>query len=338
MKLALSLGLAAMATLAAQEFTRGLGVYPGDPKEYTGPSLELDRNTYRNLALHRPAYQSSSYDYNLTAQLVTDGIKHTRLPRWVSVETSQQGVLPKNQREWVLDGNWVSDVSLKGHHGWIVIEIGGDDRAQVDRVEVDARLQARGEPENWVCTVAGSDDGSAWKDLGHAAGMARPTGELRTSIALAGISRSRYYRISLDNARATNWQVGEIAFFHGGQRQAVGGPAHFTSAWMAAGKGEEWVYVDLGAVCTFDRIALAWIRRPAEGSIQVSDDAAAWKLVQPLSGTDEVKLTHPAQGRYVRVLMTKPATPDGYVLSELEVYGRGGPVAKNTGWKLQRDS
>ena len=262
-------------------------------------------------------------------------------------------MLPKNQREWVLDGNWVSDVTLKGHHAWIGIEIGGDDRPQVDRVDIDARLQARGEPENWSCVVSGSEDGQAWKELGHAAGMARPTGELRTSIALSGIFRSRFYRIAFDDARATNWQVGEIAFFHGSQRLAVGGPAHFTSAWMAAGKGEEWVSVDLGAVCTFDKIALDWIRRPAEGSIQVSDDAVTWKQLQPLS-TDTVKLAQPAQGRYVRVLMTKPASSDGYVLSEMEVYGRGGPILKpkpaetasaqgrldlvGGAWKLQRDS
>ena len=34
------------------------------------------------------------------------------------------------------------------------------------------------------------------------------------------------------------------------------------------------------------------------------------------------------KARYVRVLLTKPATPEGYILSELEVYGRGGPVAR----------
>ena len=54
-----------------------MGVYPGDPAQYFGPALVTDTATYRNLALHRPAYQSSSYDYNLTAQLVTDGIKET---------------------------------------------------------------------------------------------------------------------------------------------------------------------------------------------------------------------------------------------------------------------
>ena len=30
---------------------------------------------------------------------------------------------------------------------------------------------------------------------------------------------------------------------------------------MSAGTSEEWVYVDLGAQCTFDRVTLSWIRR-----------------------------------------------------------------------------
>jgi hypothetical protein len=136
------------------------------------------------------------------------------------------------------------------------------------------------------------------------------------------------------------------------------------SAWMSAlpgaGSGPEWVYVDLGAPCTFDRIVLAWILRAAEGSIQASDDATNWQTLQPLpadpSGpTDDIHLESPAHGRYVRVLMTKPAhAGDPYILSELEVYGRGGPVPvahpaaqpavdgslQLTGgaWKLQRAS
>ena len=28
---------------------------------------------------------------------------------------------------------------------------------------------------------------------------------------------------------------------------------------MSEGRGEEWVYVDLGAPCTFDRVVLHWI-------------------------------------------------------------------------------
>ena len=51
----------------------GIGVYPGNPDENTAPVMVQD-DSYRNIALNRAAYASSSFDYNLTAQLVTDGI------------------------------------------------------------------------------------------------------------------------------------------------------------------------------------------------------------------------------------------------------------------------
>jgi len=40
---------------------------PATPARISLPTLVPDTTTYRNLALHRPAYQSSAYDYNLTA-------------------------------------------------------------------------------------------------------------------------------------------------------------------------------------------------------------------------------------------------------------------------------
>src|ERR1035438_9909090 len=56
---------------AAIAFTRGVGMYPGAPSENFQPELVLDPAApYRNFALLRPAYSSSAYDYNLTAQLV----------------------------------------------------------------------------------------------------------------------------------------------------------------------------------------------------------------------------------------------------------------------------
>jgi len=358
MKPILAAGLLALAALHAQEFTRGVGIYPGDPKADFGPVMQVDASTYRNLALHRPAYHSSSYDYNLTAQLVTDGIIDARMPRWVAVATSQQGSLAKNEREVLLDGNWVTDVSLKGPRAWVEIEIGGDEQPAVDRVDVDARVLAEGEPENWALVVWASDDAEHWIKAGSAEGMSRPDGEIRTSVKLDRAFRNHLYRVNFEDHRATRWQVSEVQFFHGNERLAVGGPGDFTSAWMPAGKGEEWVYVDLGAGCTFDRVKLYWIRRAAEGSLDVSDDATHWKLIQALPATsdltDDLKLAQPVAGRYVRVRMTNPASPEGYVLSEVEVYGRGGPVAHpkpapapradgklelaGGGWRLQRGS
>jgi hypothetical protein len=333
--------------MGAQEYTRGVGVYPGNPAEYSGPAMVTDATTYRNLALHRPAYQSSSYDYNLTAQLVTDGIKDTRLPRWVSTSASERGALSKQDRESVLDRNLVTGVELRGPHPWVEVGLeGGDGAPEVDRLDVFARPQgfAR-DVARWTCTVSGSDGERTWKELARKTGAERAARDYQWSIALAAPSRSRFYRVAFEAPNVQAWRANEVAFYDRNERLGVGGPYEFTSAWMSAGSGEEWVYVDLGARCTFDRVALYWIRRAAEGSIQVSDDAVAWRTVAPLSAVDDVKLAQPAHGRYVRVLMTRPASPVGYILSELEVYGRGGPAAKAKpvaaglgAWRLQRDS
>ena len=79
-------------SMHAQQYTRGVGVYPGNPAEDAAPVLvPAPATTSRNLALRRPAYHSSSYDYNLTAQLVTDGIKESKLPLWVSTSSSERG-------------------------------------------------------------------------------------------------------------------------------------------------------------------------------------------------------------------------------------------------------
>lgn len=65
-------GFAASFTCEAQN-TRGIGVYPGAAEEFFGPQL-VAGDGYRNLARGRMVYQSSSFDFNMTAQLLTDGI------------------------------------------------------------------------------------------------------------------------------------------------------------------------------------------------------------------------------------------------------------------------
>lgn len=349
------MSLLAVASLNAQEYTRGVGVYPGDPKEDFAPSMRVDATTYRNLALRRPAFHSSAYDYNLTAQLVTDGIKDTKLPRWVSSSTSN-GPYRKFEREWMFDNNPVTSATLRGPSAWVQIEMGGgDEPLEVDRIDVDVPTQRK--QAAWTVAVSGSDDGQTWNELGRADGIDRP-GELNvssfTSVPFTAPSRARMYRVQFQGSPSNFWNAGGVSLFNHNRKLGVGGPYDFTSAWKSAGQGEEWVYVDLGASCTFDRVALYWIRRAAEGAIQISDDAAAWTTIQSLGAADDIRLAQPAQGRYVRLLMTRPASADGYILSELEVYGRGGPVAvpkpaaearadgylhlAGGAWRVQRDS
>jgi len=365
------------SSTTAAEYTRGVGIYPGDPREDFGPALVPELTTYRNLALHRPAYHSSCYDYNLTAQLVTDGIKDTRLPDWISTSLSYRGLLPKIERELFLDHNPTSVVDLRGPRPWVQVQLGGGSSVpEIDRIDVLFLAPGEMQPENLSVSVLVSDDGRKWKEsgkvtnpkreslAGYPMGFARSEQLFQPSIPLQAPSQSRFYRIEFEAVNVPPmaffmaWQVGQLAFYNQSQRVEVGGPYRFTSAWMSAGLGEEWVYVDLGARCEFDRVTLYWIAPAAEGSLQVSDDAQSWRDIQPLPGgvanTEELRLAQPVQGRYVRVLMTRPTSADGYMLSEIEVYGRGGlapqpkpaPAALPDGrldlvggaWRLQRDS
>ena len=129
-------------------YTRGIGVYPGDPREDFAPEIvPADPAAYRNLALLRPAYHSSSYDYNLTAQLVTDGIKDTRLPRWVVTSEGIRGILRNNERELILDHNPITGIEVGGQQPWVQVQFcGGDGPPEIDRVEVLAAAKGHVDP------------------------------------------------------------------------------------------------------------------------------------------------------------------------------------------------
>jgi hypothetical protein len=312
----------------AQTYTRGVGIYPGDPKEDFAATLTPETHTYRNLAMHRAAYQSSAYDYNLTAQLITDGITHTHLPRWLAVSTSDQGLISKQDREHAVDDNVMSSVTLNSSPAWIQLDLmGGETPLEIDRVEL---VGLRAATTNPSVVVKGSDDGQQWTELGRGKS---------TTVDFSAPSHARKIRIELSAPGTTRWSIAEIILRNRGERVQSGGPYHFTSAWMSAGTAAEWVYVDLGGPATFDRIALSWILRPAEASIQVSDDAKSWRTILDISTTDNPTFSPAQHARYVRVLMNRASAPEGYILSELKVWGRGGvvPVPKRR-WRTRRDS
>ena len=127
---------------------------------------------------------------------------------------------------------------------------------------------------------------------------------------------------------------------------------------MSSGSSEEWAYVDLGSACSFDRIVLSWIRHTADCVIQISNDTHSWNNITALPSSssfiDDIKLENPSAARYIRLLLKQVPSSKGFVLTELEVFGKGGPVAtahpqapvKKDGtimlsggnWKLQRVS
>ncbi len=104
------------------------------------------------------------------------------------------------------------------------------------------------------------------------------------------------------------------------------------SRWSSQFSHNEWLYVDLGSVYTIDRVVLRWEAAYGRGyKLQVSNDASSWSDVYSTTtgdgAVDDLTLAASAWGRYVRMLGIQRATPYGYSLYELEVYGGGGSPA-----------
>ena len=118
----------------AQQFSRGIGVYPGNPNEYFGPTMEKD-TTYRNLALHRAVYQSGAHDLNLTAQLITDGVVADKQPAFLEVLTN--GIpLPHNERKLTINDSEWSRIPVQGSEATLTYQWSNMD-IQADEIVVN---------------------------------------------------------------------------------------------------------------------------------------------------------------------------------------------------------
>lgn len=155
--------------------TRGIGVYPGDPGEDFSPRLQADHDQYRNLALQRPAYHSSSYDYNLTAQLVTDGIGTKAVPAHISMKT-HLGAVQKNEREWVLDHVTGSGLTLEGNDIYIEFGMEGNFRIpEITSIVINGSMSyEEDKQQGWKFTVSGSMNGIEWQELDSKKGPGLP--------------------------------------------------------------------------------------------------------------------------------------------------------------------
>jgi hypothetical protein len=104
---------------------------------------------------------------------------------------------------------------------------------------------------------------------------------------------------------------------------AVDGNA--TTRWASAFADNQWISVDLGGRYRIVTIVLNWETAYASGvSLEVSDDGISWSTLY--SGLHEAGGTQvfsrlTGAGRYVRVWGLQRATPWGFSLYEIEVYG-----------------
>lgn len=333
-------------------YTLGIGQYPGLPSEDFSPLLRPDVNTYRNIALLRSAYHSSSYDYNLTAQLTTDGIVTTRQPHRIMLSTPN-GKISRRESEWMLDKGPYSHNTVNGEDTYFEISL-------VGWRETADKLQFRGSvaydkgrvKRGYEMICEGSVDGQIWTELGAFCGngmpgdaskyMAHsdpnknswesgtlPTRSINLKMSLEKKGNFSYYRLHLKMEGAVYWTFFEMNFFNDGKMIDLLPSKFFDSTWMSQGIQKEWVYVDLGSKSTFDKVKLSWVNKAIKGKLQVSDNASQWTDLAELPAgnrlVDEIDVK--GEGRYVRVLMNESANGKPYALSEIEVMGKGGLVA-----------
>ena len=361
-------------------YTRGIGQYPGDPKEDFSPDLKPDQ-TYRNLALLRSAFNSSSYDYNLTAQLVTDGVVSQEYPKYLDLTTAD-GPVARREREWMLDRGPYSRNAVVGADAYYQFSLksGWTEKADQVKFRGSVAFDESKTKGGYAIICEGSNDGSTWVELGSLKGSGMPgkesrykahsdpnknswdPGELPTrsldeTIALKGGEEYANYRMRFQMEGAVYWSFYEIDFYEKGQQEPICllPSKFFNSAWMSATAGEEWVSVDLGSQSTFDKVKLNWINKAVKGKVQASADGVQWKDLADLPGGDNLadEVAVDGKGRYVRVLMSESADGGRYVLSEMEVMGKGGLVAQPVAapaptereirlsggdWKVQRAS
>lgn len=364
--------------LRSDYYTRGIGVYPGSPQEDFSPELLPDEDQYRNLALLRATYQSSAYDYNLTSQLLTDGIVTDRAPQYFDLQTAE-GSVPKREREWMIDGGPYSRNTVRGEEAFFLFSMHNYNKT-ISRAVVTGTLiyDDKAAQGGYEMTWEASNDGTTWTVLAVNKGaglpgkarsgrvevndpnkqtgtVSMPMRRLEETFEFTNTTAYTSYRIRLRMKGAYEWTFHEVEFSNADGVVDLKPSQFFTSTWMSATVGEEWVSVDLGSHSEFDKVILHWVNKAVEGRIQTSDDAQTWADVTSLPGgeglTDEIAVK--GKARYVRVCMDRSADGGRYILSELEVMGRGGLLPRAAampeaaggrltlsggGWQLQRAS
>ena len=221
-----------------------------------------------NLALNKAAVATSNYDYNLAAQLLTDGIVTTDEPAWLKVTTAA-GELPKREKEWTLDTGPYSKNTLDGGDNFLEYEWSGQ-KFSASFVRVVGTLVYKEGSSGWsVKCLAGGEDlqpsGSLEGD--DLPGTPRwpvrvtdpnkqtedilyPTRALSLQIPLDGAVDFNHFKIEFKMDGAVYWEVNSVDFTTAdgfGKSKDTGPydspesrgfnvlPAEtFTSAWMSA--------------------------------------------------------------------------------------------------------
>ncbi len=322
----------------AEDQTRGIGQYPGCQKEYFAPTVSwADGDKLTNVALHRAAWASSSYDYNHTAHLVTDGICDSTEPATLKVSTPS-GTLPRREAEWAIDGGPFSRTILMGSSSWLQFDYSGALSVAATKLKLqgmviyDDKVATKG----YTIRCQVSADGKEWQTVGELKGDKLPgtllhyklhsdpnkqeeqnylparvlNEEIRFNAPIA----TSHFRIEVDMDGAAHWDIHELQFKDSDDNDVEVMPSReFSSMWISDGGGEQWLYTDLGKRLPIEQVLLDWYQAPKKSCVQVSDDAKTWQTVAQWNQVS---------ARYVRILMQEPGEAGYYALRGMQVLSR----------------
>ena len=332
-----------------QDQTLGIGHYPGAPEENFAPTLAPDTTTYCNIAKHRSAFASSIHDYNLTAQLLTDGVIETAAPQYLEL-TVNDTIAPRREREWMFDDGPYSRATLNGSDVDFEITLGNYEISPDSvRLKGNVAYNSNAATGGYRIVCSTSPDGITWHEAGSVAADTLPGKEQRwrrqhsdpnkrtEQLAMAvrnldiaiplHTAATSHLRIALDMPGALRWSITACDFTGDNGRIDVKPSQFFTSAWMSSGNDTEWVKVDLGDAPLYDKVILHWLQPAMQGTVQTSPDGFNWTDAATFtkyssSLTDEIALT-PTTDRYLRVAMQKDPDGPAIAMTEMEVMGTG---------------
>ena len=306
--------------------TRGIGVYPGDPAECFAPQIISAGGAERNLALRRAASHSSSFNFDQTAQLVTDGIVPDGPSRWVSVTRDGEPV-SRIDNGYLTDHN-MAGINCKTPSSTVELRFNGY-QVSADRimatgsdgwVPAGSTIAFEGECEGeWIPLGTAKVQGTN-QDLVGENDMIRHHYEFPLGLKVNG----PFSAVRLTTKTPADFTLTEVFFYKDGKAQSVMPNVFFTSSWKSYTAENEWVTIDLGAPSRFGKMKFCWVNGPAAAKVQVSDDSRNWKDIAALDSPSEEIEFPSARGRYVRLLLEKSVNGEPFELGEWEVIGTGG--------------
>ena len=305
-----------------------------------------------DIAKNKIAVASSNYDYNLTAQLATDGIITAEEPCFLSVFT-KEGELPKREKEWALDSSPHSCNILNGEENFLEYRWSRQSFCPKSIRVTGLVAYNPSESHRWsiVCsvndTIKGSVHGNALpgkarkpfritdpnKDTGT---LKYPARSFTFDIPLTTETPFSQLKISFAMENAVCWKIRSIDF---PDREILLPSQCFTSAWMSADANPQWIQVDLGGKMKINGICLHWIHKPQNCKAEISNDGRNWSDLTTFPQNSELKaeVKVEAKARYVRLNMDGADESGHFCLSEIVITGKPGKGDRSQ-WLLQRAS